>query len=409
MRRLFRILYGILVLVCAVILAAVGYYRFALPDRFTVSEGQRFCIGRLVQSHPLSPSGGDCAASATVGDEYRARLSLAGLFPLKEVTVSVSDQRVVMVCGTPFGIKMYMDGVLVIGLSDVTTAAGNVNPAEAAGVCVGDTIRAVNGKAVTTSRQVSAAINDCGGKPITLRLCRDGVEFDATFTPVRPVGESGYRGGMWVRDSAAGVGTLTFYDPATGAFAGLGHAVFDADTGQETPLGSGEIVPARIFDVVKGEAGNPGELKGSFEPGTLGQLLQNGQDGLYGRLTMYPIGRTLPVATRRQVHKGTAQMLTTIDGTEPQLYEVQIEQIRYSGLHAIRNMVVRVTDPRLLEKTGGILQGMSGSPILQNGRLVGAVTHVLIDEPTKGYAIFAENMLETAQSVAESNKFKDAS
>ena len=409
MRRLFRILYGILVLVCAVILAAVGYYRFALPDRFTVSEGQRFCIGRLVQSHPLSPSGGDRAASATVGDEYRARLSLAGLFPLKEVTVSVSDQRVVMVCGTPFGIKMYMDGVLVIGLSDVTTAAGNVNPAEAAGVCVGDTIRAVNGKAVTTSRQVSAAINDCGGKPITLRLCRDGVEFDATFTPVRPVGESGYRGGMWVRDSAAGVGTLTFYDPATGAFAGLGHAVFDADTGQETPLGSGEIVPARIFDVVKGEAGNPGELKGSFEPGTLGQLLQNGQDGLYGRLTMYPIGRTLPVATRRQVHKGTAQMLTTIDGTEPQLYEVQIEQIRYSGLHAIRNMVVRVTDPRLLEKTGGILQGMSGSPILQNGRLVGAVTHVLIDEPTKGYAIFAENMLETAQSVAESNKFKDAS
>ena len=399
MRRLFRILYGILVLVCAVILAAVGYYRFALPDRLTVSEGQQFCIGRLVQSHPLSPSGGDRVASATVGDEYRARLSLAGLFPLKEVTVSVSDQRVVMVCGTPFGIKMYMDGVLVIGLSDVTTAAGNVNPAEAAGVCVGDTIRAVNGKAVTTSRQVSAAINDCGGKPITLRLCRDGVEFSATFTPVRPVGESGYRGGMWVRDSAAGVGTLTFYDPATGAFAGLGHAVFDADTGQETPLGSGEIVPARIFDVVKGEAGNPGELKGSFEPGTLGQLLQNGQDGLYGRLTMYPIGRTLPVATRRQVHKGTAQMLTTIDGTEPQLYEVQIEQIRYSGLHAIRNMVVRVTDPRLLEKTGGILQGMSGSPLIQDGALVGAVTHVLVDDPSRGYAIFAETMVSTADTV----------
>ena len=389
MRRLFRILYGILVLVCAVILAAVGYYRFAPPDRLTVSEGQRFCIGRLVQSHPLSPSGGDRAASATVGDEYRARLSLAGLFPLKEVTVSVSDQRVVMVCGTPFGIKMYMDGVLVIGLSDVTTAAGNVNPAEAAGVCVGDTIRAVNGKAVTTSRQVSAAINDCGGKPITLRLCRDGVEFDATFTPVRPVGESG----------AAGVGTLTFYDPATGAFAGLGHAVFDADTGQETPLGSGEIVPARIFDVVKGEAGNPGELKGSFEPGTLGQLLQNGQDGLYGRLTMYPIGRTLPVATRRQVHKGTAQLLTTVNGTEPQLYEVQIEQIRYSGLNAIRNMVVRVTDTRLLEKTGGILQGMSGSPLIQDGALIGAVTHVLVDDPTRGYAIFAETMVSTADTV----------
>lgn len=400
MRRLFRILYGILVLVCAVVLAAVGYYRFALPDRFTVSQGRQFCIGWLVQSDPLTPSGGDRAASATVGDEYRARLSLAGLFPLKDVTVSVSDKRVVMVCGTPFGIKMYMDGVLVIGLSDVTTAAGNVNPAAAAGVCVGDTIQAVNGKTVSTSRQVSAAINDCGGKPVTLRLCRDGVEFDAAFTPVRPVGETGYRGGMWVRDSAAGVGTLTFYDPQSGAFGGLGHAVFDADTGQETPLGSGEIVPARIFDVTKGEAGNPGELKGSFEPGTLGELLQNGQDGLYGRLTMYPIGRTLPVAPRQQVHKGAAQLLTTVNGTEPQVYEVQIEQIRYGGMNAIRNMVVRVTDPRLLDKAGGIVQGMSGSPLIQDGHLVGAITHVLVDDPTRGYAIFAETMLQTADEVA---------
>ena len=408
MRRLFRILYLLLVLVCAVVLAAVGYYQTMLPDRFTVTQGQQFRIGWLVQSAPLA-TGGDRAASVSVGDEYRASLTLAGLFPLKDVTVSVSDRRVVMVCGTPFGIKMYMDGVLVIGLSDVTTAAGNVNPAAAAGVCVGDTIRAVNGKAVTTSRQVSDSINRCDGKPVTLRLCRDGVEFDATFTPVRPVGESGYRGGMWVRDSAAGVGTLTFYDPQTGAFGGLGHAVFDADTGQQTPLGSGEIVPARIFDVTKGESGNPGELKGSFEPGTLGQLLQNGQNGLYGQLTTYPIGRTLPVASRQQVHKGTAQLLTTIDGTEAKLYEVQIEQIRYGGMHTVRNMVVRVTDRRLLEQTGGIVQGMSGSPLIQDGALVGAVTHVLVDDPTRGYAIFAENMLETAQSVAEEQRLKEAS
>ena len=401
MRRLGRVLYIMLVLVCAVVLTAVGYYRYALPDRFTVSEGQQFCIGRLVQSETLTASGGDRAAAAAVGDEYRARLSLGGLFPLKEVTVSVSDRQVVMVCGIPFGIKMYMEGVLVIGLSDVTTAAGNVNPAAAAGVCVGDVIRAVNGRSVTTSRQLSDVINDCEGKPVTLRLCRDGVDFDATFTPVRPVGETGYRGGMWVRDSAAGVGTLTFYDPATGAFGGLGHAVFDADTGQETPLGSGEIVPARIFDVIKGKSGSPGELRGSFEPGTLGRLLQNGQDGLYGQLTAYPIGRTLPVAPRQQVHKGTAQLLTTLSGTEPQLYEVEIEQIRYGGTNTTRNMVVRVTDPRLLEQAGGIVQGMSGSPLIQDGALVGAVTHVLVDDATCGYAIFAETMLNTAQSVTE--------
>ena len=388
---------------CGLTLAAVGYLSAALPDRFTVTRGQEFCIGWLVKSGPVTLEGGEQAASAPVGSEYRTRLTLGGLFPLKDVTVAVSEERVVMVCGTPFGIKMYTDGVLVVGLSDVTTAAGNINPAAAAGVCVGDLILSVDGQAVTTDKELSRLINASEGKRVTLRLRRDGVEFSAAFSPVAPMGEQGYRAGLWVRDSTAGVGTLTFYDPATGAFAGLGHPVCDVDTGQEMPMATGEIVPARIFGINKGTPGSPGELKGSFEPGTLGRLLRNGENGLYGTLTMFPLGETLPVACRQQVEKGSAQILTTLAGNRPKWYEVQIEQVRYGGVTATRNLVVRVTDQRLLTLTGGIVQGMSGSPIVQKGRLVGAVTHVLVDDPTRGYGIFAENMLSTADTVTKQN------
>ena len=397
MKRLIRFFYTLMVVLCGWTLCAVGYYNQNLPDRFTVSQGQTVQVGQLVQSRRISGGKGAMAVSVPIGGQYQTRLSLAGVIPLKEVSVTVTEERAVMVCGTPFGIKLYTDGVLVVSLEDVDTAAGRVNPAAAAGVCVGDTVVAVNGRKLITSRQLSQHINECKGQKITLRLRRDGVEFDAAFTPVRPRDESGYKAGMWVRDSAAGVGTLTFYDPATGVFGGLGHPVCDVDTGRQMALSTGELVPARIFGIEKGRSGAPGELNGCFEPGSLGKLTQNRQNGVYGVLTTYPLGaQSLPVARRQQVQEGAAEIWTTVDGVKAQRYTVQIEQVRYSGLSATRNLVVRVTDPRLLEKTGGIVQGMSGSPIVQNGKLVGAVTHVLVDDPTRGYGIFAETMLETA-------------
>ena len=397
-KKIFRVFYGLLTLGCAAILCGVGYFCAALPERVSVGQGQSFCVGSWVQSHPLTEDG--ALPTAAVGQQYAAQLTLGGIIPLKQVTVAVTEERTVMVCGTPFGIKMYTDGVLVVGLSDVTTAAGQVNPAAAAGIQVGDAITAVNGQRVTTSRQVSRLIKECEGR-LSLRLRRDGVEFDATLTPVLPKDESGYRAGMWIRDSAAGVGTMTFYDPATGAFGGLGHAVYDVDTGEVIPISSGEVVPARIFGLVKGESGTPGELKGCFDPGTLGQLRQNGESGLYGILSVYPTGAvSLPVASRQQVQEGAAQILCTVDGTRPRYYDVEIEQVRQNSRAATRHMVVRVTDPDLLALTGGIVQGMSGSPIIQDGRLVGAVTHVLVEDPTRGYGIFAETMLERADAAA---------
>ena len=399
MRVLFRFCYSLIALGCAFVLTVVGYAQYALPDAFSVGQGQPLQVGRWVSG---TPTGDTVSAAAVVGEGYPARLTLGGVIPVKEVAVTVTRQRTVLVGGAPFGVKLYTDGVLVVGVSDIPTAVGDVNPAATAGVCVGDTILAVNGESVATRRELSHLISGCEGRPVTLRLRRDGVEFSATFTPVRPVGESGYRAGLWVRDSTAGVGTMTFYDPATGMFAGLGHAVCDADTGQVMSLSQGEIVPARIFGVKKGAAGEPGELSGTFDPGKLGRLLKNGEDGLYGTLAVVPPGtRSLPVARRQQVKEGKAQLITTLDGTTPSVYEVVIERVRYTGVSATRNMVVRVTDPRLLDRTGGIVQGMSGSPIVQEGKLVGAVTHVLVEDPTRGYGIFAETMLDTANRVVE--------
>ena len=213
--------------------------------------------------------------------------------------------------------------------------------------------------------------------------------------------ENRLKAGLWVRDSSAGIGTLTFYVPGSDIFAGLGHAVCDVDTGDVLPIASGEIVPARIYSVVKGQSGEPGELRGGFELGSLGNLAVNGETGIYGSLTQTPVrGDPVPVAMKQQVKTGYAQVLTTIDGTEPELYDIRIDQVRYNDSSPTRNMVIVITDERLLEETGGIVQGMSGSPILQDGKLVGAVTHVFVNEPTKGFAIFAENMLKTANSLS---------
>ena len=410
MKRFFCAIYGFLVVACCLILGAVGYVSAVLPDTLTVGQDQAVQVGQFIHGHPVVTEDSTLSAvSQKVGNHYRSRLNLLGFIPIKEVAVTVTETRSVMVCGTPFGIKLYTDGVLVVGLQDVTTAAGSVNPAAAAGVCLGDTILSVDGERVTSNRDLSRLINASGGKPVTLRLRRDGVEFSASFTPVRPVDESGYKAGIWVRDSTAGVGTLTFYDPATGVFAGLGHPVCDVDTGEAMPLSGGQVVPARVFGITKSVAGTPGELKGAFEPGLLGSLSRNGQNGLYGTLTALPSPAvSMPVARRQQVREGKAQILATLDGTQPRYYDVEVEQVRYGGT-AARNMVVRITDPQLLNLTGGIVQGMSGSPLIQDGKLVGAITHVFINDPQRGYAIFAEDMLSTADGVVEQTALDAAS
>ncbi len=382
-------------------MAVVGYCYIRLPDDFTVSSGDTVMLGDWVS---VVADVKVEKISHSANDEYNAPMRVFGVLPVKEVSVSVVDAPVVTVCGTPFGIKLYTDGVLVVGMADVVTASGGTNPAATAGIRVGDTILSIDGKPVTTNEEVAECVNACNGRAICLRIRRDNVEFDASFVPVRPADADGYRAGLWVRDSTAGIGMLTFVDSSTGAFAGLGHPVCDADTGQIMTISGGEIVRARILDVKPSVKGTPGELHGVFESGTLGQLICNESNGLYGYMASTPMGKQFPVAMKQEVKPGKAQILTTISGSVSMLYEVEIKQVRYHTANDTRSMIISVTDERLLKQTGGIVQGMSGSPIIQNGKLVGAVTHVLVDDPTKGYGIFAENMLETARSVEQIKK-----
>ncbi len=391
---------GIAVAVCG-ILGAILYWMYQLPDAFQVEEGSTLFVNRSITSTPNGTT--DQAVSspikATVGESYPVTLQWLGIFPVKDVTVSVVEKGSVVLGGMPFGIKLYADGVMVVSLSAVDTVTGGVYPAKRAGIKEGDIILSINGREVFTNEEVGDAVKRSGGQSMRFHIRRDGVEFDVSFCAVKSLKEKCYKAGIWVRDSSAGIGTVTFYDPQTKVLAGLGHAVCDVDTGDIIPIASGEIVPARIFGVTKSQSGTPGELRGGFDFGSFGPLLKNCDRGVYGMVTTDIIGKRVPILLKQEVKTGKAQIYTTVSGNKPKLYDIEITQLRYRDTTGTRGMVIEITDPDLLEATGGIVQGMSGTPIVQNGKLVGAITHVFVNDPTKGYAIFAENMLETAQNV----------
>ena len=390
-------------IITATVWALIGYYTAAMPQQFCVTEGKTLRLDGVVTAVRDSDNETARQAALVNGTTHNETLRLFGIFPIKTVRVQVVEQPVVVVAGVPFGIKLYTDGVLIVGFTDVDTSAGPANPARTAGLRVGDVVVSVNGRAVNTNEELKAAVESSGGSYMTFVIRRDNLDFSVKFRAVRSQLENCYKSGFWVRDSSAGIGTLTFFDPDEGFFGGLGHAVCDVDTDEPLPISAGEIVAAEIYDVEKGGTGTAGSLCGAVDDDVIGKLVENGGAGVFGTLTRIPGAcfRTVPVAMKQQVTTGKAQVLTTVEGTTPQMYDIEIVQIRYSETALTKNMTIRVTDPTLLEKTGGIVQGMSGSPILKDGQLVGAVTHVLLDDPTTGYAIFAENMLERAQAAAE--------
>ena len=405
MKRCIHIICGGLTLACSLLMAAIVTLAGRMPEQFNVVEGSSLTLQGAVSVGAQRTAEGRSVSAATLAAGSTASLKLFGLFPVKDVAVKVVDATSVVPCGTPFGIKMFTDGVLVVGMSAVDTPTGSYNPAKSSGIKVGDVIVSINGETVSSTEQVAQRVEESGGKSLTFKIRRDNILFDVQFVPAKSVNENRWKAGLWVRDSSAGIGTLTFYSPSSQVFAGLGHPVCDVDTGETLPLSSGEIVPAKIYSVNRGVSGTPGELRGGFEKGTLGNLTVNGETGIYGTLSNLPtLNDPVPVAMKQQVKSGSAQVLTTIDGTTPKLYDIRIDQVRYNDSSPTRNMVIVITDQELLDKTGGIVQGMSGSPILQDGKLIGAVTHVFVNDPTKGFAIFAENMLKTAETVAQQNR-----
>ena len=304
--------------------------------------------------------------------------------------------RDLMLCpgGMPFGVKFYTDGVMVVGFCDIDTGKGSVNPATRAGLRQKDVILKINGEDIKGAADMTERIEASGGKPLKLFCRRGNKEFETTLTPVLSAAEGQYKTGIWVRDSGAGIGTVTFLFPDSGAFAGLGHGICDADTGALVQMRKGAVSDVTISSVVKGAAGAPGELKGHFNPGRSGALLGNSACGVWGVFSEVPdlSCEPMPIGLRDDLREGDAYILCTATGEKAQKYDIRISNVKRDAKGS-KCFTVTVTDPDLLALTGGIVQGMSGSPIIQDGKLVGAVTHVLINDPTTGYGIFLENML----------------
>ena len=294
--------------------------------------------------------------------------------------------------GEAIGIKLYTKGLLVIETASFEDNKGNVvSPAVTAGVKQSDIVISVNGEPLANNSQLAEAAQK---GDVSLKILRNSAEQTVNITPV--TGKDGSKKiGLWVRDSAAGIGTLTFKRTDNNKFAALGHGIIDCDVKSTYLIKDGSIQKAKVVSVVKGEKGSPGELKGIFadDSGFTGTIEKNDADGIYGVLNTLDSGEPVEIASKWEVCEGSAQIICSI-GEEKKAYDIEIESVSPLNTFNSKSMIIRVTDNELLEKTGGIVQGMSGSPIMQNGKLVGAVTHVFVNDPTKGYGIFAQTMLE---------------
>ena len=320
-------------------------------------------------------------------------LALALLWPL----TARADGLTVVPVGRAVGIKLFSDGVVVVGTSEIDTQAGMVNPAKECGLKEGDVITHINSTEVDTIEEVSALLQQLEGQSMSIRAIRDDKQVQLTAQAALCTSDGCYKLGAWIRDSMAGIGTVTFYCPDTGAFGALGHGISDVDTALLMPLESGSILPASVSGVERGKAGDPGQLRGVFDTSvTLGRLSVNSDSGVFGTLTGESgwSGQAVEVAPRNEVKAGRAAILSNISGETVEEYAIQIVKVYPDSGEDCRDFLIRVTDQRLLDATGGIVQGMSGSPILQDGRLVGAVTHVMVDDPTSGYGIYAGRMLQ---------------
>lgn len=329
---------------------------------------------------------------------------LFGLFPFKKVDVDVLPLAKVIPGGQSIGVMLQSRGVMVVGQSPVIDAAGKkFYPAKEAGLRLGDVILKINNKEVKTDTDVAQAVNQAGqqGQKISVTVQRGNTMEEKDVNPVYCPETKRYRIGLYVRDSAAGVGTMTFYDPVSGKYGALGHVINDADTNRKIEISEGRIVASSIQSIQAGRRGQPGEKIGSFLQNSpySGTIEKNTNCGIFGKLQGHLDNQlySQPIATETEseVHEGPAKILTVVSGEKVESFDIAIERV-LPGRMDSKSMVIRITDPRLLAITGGIVQGMSGSPIIQDGKLAGAVTHVFVNDPTRGYGVFIEQMLKEA-------------
>ncbi|NEZ46294.1 SpoIVB peptidase [Clostridium niameyense] len=390
-------------LIPILLISLITYFKIEnIPTTIFVREGEN------VKNNNFIKLTEECNSKNVNSDikSYNKKLDvkILGVLPVKSVDLkSVSKNITVYPGGRPIGVKLNTKGALVIALSDIEGKDGKTqSPAALNGVEIGDSIVRINDREVNNSEDVEKQVGSCDGKEIKITLYRKGKKIVKGVKPIQSKKDNRYKIGLWVRDSTAGVGTLTFYHNKTGKFAALGHPITDVDTGTILTIDSGEIVPSSIVSVKKGIKGSPGELKGIFldEDLILGQIQNNTECGIFGTCNLKMDNKIykkpMEVALRNEIKEGPAQVLTTLEGEEPKLYNIEIQKLLSQDKPGPKSMIIKVTDEKLMKKTGGIVQGMSGSPIIQNNKIVGAVTHVLINRPDVGYGIYIEWMLKDA-------------
>ncbi len=301
--------------------------------------------------------------------------------------------------GNAIGVTLNMDGVMIVTVSEMTCFDGHTAaPARDAGLKAGDLIKSVNGGELHSVDELTSVLAEVQDAAVPIQVERQGEIVESLVTPAKERESGEYKLAAWVKDAASGIGTITFYNPQNRMFGALGHSITDNQTGEAVTLAGGNVLKSTIVAVDRGERGRPGELKGVFmeERDKIGTVLENNDCGLFGQLESDADllgGVALPVASRTEVKPGEAVILSNVEGSSVQQYSVEIQRIDRSNNDSHKDMVIKVTDPKLLEKTGGIVQGMSGSPIIQDDKLVGAVTHVFVNDPTRGYGVFIDCML----------------
>lgn len=365
-------------------------------------------VAVLLLASWLPVTGPARASAAAPQGERRADGVWDWLFPYPSVLHS--DLPAVIPGGESIGIQLHARGILVVGYHLVHRGKDAVSPGERADLQVGDIILTVNGRPAGSVDQVSRMISQAGLRKATLSIGykRHGRLLTARIRPAYDEETGSYRIGLYIRDSASGVGTLTFYIPGSGRFGALGHVISDVDTG-EAIEGEGLIVHAAVTSIDRGESGQPGEKRGLFvdEHRIVGKILENNAFGVFGVMTDPPdhgwVQKPIPVAEPGEVHTGPAQILTVVTGQKVEAFDAVIVKASRQSSADVKGLVIRVTDPALLKKTGGIVQGMSGSPILQDGKLAGAVTHVFVSDPAQGYGVYAAWMLQSALAKAASS------
>lgn len=357
-------------------------------------------VGRKQEGKVLQASSNLNKNKVNDTGKIEVSLNLFGNIPVKKMDVNVIPKSKVVPVGKAIGMKLYTEGVLVVGMSEIN----GKKPYENSGIQEGDAIIEINNEQIENTNDLIETVNKSNGKTVEVKYKRNEQTITTSIEPAK-VNENEYKLGLWVRDAAAGVGTMTFYEPSSGMFAALGHGIADIDTSELINIESGELTTTNILSIVKGQKGTPGEIRGTIENSkSLGSIYKNTSFGVYGKVqskNKLDINNMeeMDVALRDEIKTGKAQILCELENGKTEKYDVEIKKLYLNNNENNKSMVIKITDEKLIEKTGGIIQGMSGAPIIQNGKFIGAVTHVLVNDPTVGYGVFADIMIKQLKEV----------